>query len=148
MLAGCDRADVGNNLQQALWADLRAEGVTIPVVGASDCHDVRLDDALFNRQFTLAFATDAEDIKAAIKQERAVAVLRRGEESHFVFGKFRYVKYARFILEEYAPMHDALAKKHADALVEAGNTDNQRTQSICDIEQAILAYEKEFFTQV
>ena len=147
VLAGCDRADVGNNLQQALWADMRAEGITIPVVGASDCHDVCLDDFLFNRQFTLVFAADVEDIKRAIKQERAVAVLRRGEESHFVFGKFRYVKYARFILEEYAPTHDALAKKHAEALLEAGNTGNQRTQSICDTEAALLSYEKEFFTQ-
>ena len=109
--------------------------------------DLRLDDFLFNRQFTLVFASGAEDIKSAIKQERAVAVLRRGEESHFVFGKFRYVKYARFILEEYAPTHDALAKQHADALLEAGNTDNKCTERICDVEQAILAYEKEFFTQ-
>ena len=145
VLAGCDRGDLGNNLQQALWSDLRAEGVTIPVVGASDCHNVRADDYLFNRQFTLAFAAGAEDIKASIKQERAVAVLRRNEEGFFVFGKFRYVKYARFILDEYTPTFDKLAKKHAAALLAAGNTDGARTQAICGIEQDILAYQKEFF---
>jgi hypothetical protein len=126
---------------------LRAEGVTIPVVGASDCHNVHTDDYLFNRQFTLLFAKNVNDIKDSIKQERSVAVLKRGEDGFFAFGKFRYVKYARFILEEYAPTHDALAKKHAEALLEAGNMGNQRTQSICDTEAALLSYEKEFFTQ-
>lgn len=144
VLAGCDRADRGNNLQQALWADLRAEGVTIPAVGASDCHDTRADDYLFNHQFTLAFAKNAEDIKASIKQERAVAVLRRGEDGFFVFGKFRYVKYARFILEEYSPAYDKLAKKHADALLKA-ESGGKRTPEIEAIEREILAYQKEFF---
>jgi hypothetical protein len=145
VLAGCYRADVGNNLQQALWSDLRAEGVTIPVVGASDCHNVHTDDYLFNRQFTLLFAKNVNDIKDSIKQERSVAVLKRGEEGFFVFGKFRYVKYARFILEEYMPTHDALACKHADALLEAGNNGGGRTAKLDKLEQDILSYQNEFF---
>ena len=145
VLAGCDRADQGNNLQQALWSELRAEGVTIPVVGASDCHNVHTDDYLFNRQFTLAMAKNADDIKDSIKQERSVAVLKRGEEGFFVFGKFRYVKYARFILEEYMPTHDALAQKHADALLDAGNGGGKRTAKLEAFEKDILRYQNEFF---
>ncbi|MBP3422712.1 MAG: hypothetical protein J6K86_02995 [Clostridia bacterium] len=145
VLAGCDRNNNGNNLQQALWADMRAEGVTIPVVGASDCHDVRGEDSLFNAQFTIAFAKNPEDIKACIKEERAVAVLRREEQDFFVFGKFRYVKYARFLLSEYAPAYDALCKKHAKALLEAGEFEGKRTAKLCDIEREITEYQKEFF---
>lgn len=144
VLAGCDWNDNGNNLQQAFWADLRAEGLTIPIVGASDCHDAKSKDSRFNRQFSIVFAKDIGEIKQAILDEKSVAVLRRNEKEFFVFGKYRYVKYARFILEEYSPAYDALSKKHAAALLEAG-AGAKPTANVADIEQTIISYKRKFF---
>jgi len=142
LLAGCDWSGNGNNLQLALWADLRAEGVKIPVVGASDSHSCTATDSLFNKQFSIVFAKDADDIKNAIVAERSVAIDRRTDADFYAFGKYRYVKYARFIMEEYAPAYNRLAADHAAAL---SLSNGERTPSIALAEDRILAYKREFF---
>ncbi len=145
VLADCDRYNNGSNLQNALWTDMRAEGAVIPIVGASDCRDAKDESSFFNRNFTVVLAKDSDDIKQAIKEERSVAVLRRNENDFFAFGRFRYVKYVRFLLEEYSPAYDKLTKKHAEALRECGNGEGVRTIELRDIEREILEYQTEFF---
>lgn len=131
----------GDNLTTALWADLRAEGVRIPVVGASDAHNCKRP--LFNEHFSLVFAKDSSDILPAIKEERAVAVSRRADDDFFVFGSFRLVKYARFLLELYFPAYQKLTESHAEALALA--EEQGRTAEIAASEEAIRAYQKRFF---
>lgn len=142
VLAGCDCVD-GNNLQVALWTELLAEGLNVPVVGASDCHDTKAEGTLFKRQYTLVFAKDSEDIKVAIKENRAVAVLKK-EEDFFVFGRYRYVKYARFLMEEYMQQYEKLAKNHAEALFKAEGK-QEKTPEIYEAEKQIEVYRQEFF---
>lgn len=143
VLAGCDRTGNGDNLQTAYWADLRTEGIKIPVVGASDSHSCTSEDSLFNRHFSIVFADGKEDIKNAIKDERSVAVNRRSATDFFVVGKYRYVKYARFLLEEYAPAYEKLTEKHAAALSAAKV--GKRTAAIRRAEEKIAEFKKEFF---
>lgn len=139
VLAGCDQTDHGNNLQLALWSELRAEGVKIPVVGASDSHSTTSSDSLFNKQYSLVFAKGADGIKEGIKAERSVAVLARKGGEFLAFGQFRYVKYARFLLEEYFPEYVKLTKKHARALAK------KQEKAIAKAEKALTAYQKKFF---
>lgn len=133
----------GDNLTAALWADLRAEGVRIPVVGASDAHSCTKPGNLFNEHFSLVFARNSADILPAIREERTVAVSRRADDDFFVFGSFRLVKYARFLLELYFPAYQALTKAHADAMARAG--EQGRTAEIAASEEAIQAFQKHFF---
>ncbi len=139
VLASDDFNGNGDNLQVALWSDLRAEGYKIPVVGASDSHSCTAPDTLFDRHFSLVFADGFDGIKSAIKAERSVAVMAYNDEYFFVFGVFRYVKYARFLLKEYFPAYKALTAKHAAAMLQEDKA------AVAAAEDEIAAFNKKFF---
>lgn len=138
VLASTDKVDNGDNLQVALWEELRAEGLKIPVIGASDFHNLDIYNH-FNKHFTLVLSESANDIKQAIKNELSVAVERANDERFFVVGRFRAVKYARFILAEFYPEYVKLCKNHALAM------ENQDQKAINDVENQIDQYKKQFF---
>ena len=131
----------GDNLTVALWADLRAEGVKIPVVGASDAHESTGDSDYFNHHFSLVFARDKDELLNAICQERAVAVNRRTDTDFFAFGSFRLVKYARFLLDLYYPGYVRLTARHSQALAagEKGTAEREKT------ERWLREYREKFF---
>ena len=141
VIAGCDAVGNGNNLQEMIRADMLSEGYTIPVVGSSDAHRTEIKRATdrFNRQFTMVFARSFEDIPDAIKEQRAVAVDRQDDVIFRAVGKFRYVKYARFLLAEFYPVYAALTAEHADALTA------KDTARITATENRITDFESEFF---
>ena len=119
VLAACDYTGNGNNLQEMLRCDLLSEGYKIPVVGASDTHDTGLSrpQELFNSHFTIAFAESPEKIPEAIKAERGVAIDRRDDVDFRAVGKYRYAKYARFLMSEYYPRYSELCSEHASAML-------------------------------
>lgn len=139
LLAGDDRNGNGDNLQIAMWGDLRTQGYKIPVVGASDSHSCTRDDSLFNHQFSLVFADGFDGIKSAIKVERSVAVLSFNDENFLAFGSLRYVKYARFLLKEYFPAYKQLTAKHAAAMLAEDG------KAVAAAEDEISAYNNKFF---
>ena len=102
-------------------------------------HSTTSADSLFNKQYSLVFAKGADGIKEGIKAERSVAVLARKGGEFLAFGQFRYVKYARFLLEEYFPEYVKLTKKHARALAK------KQEKAIAKAEKALTAYQKKFF---
>ncbi len=140
LLAGCDDTGNGNNLQELLWHDLRAEGVRIPVVGCSDAHVARClcDYDHFSRQFTLVFAAGHEDLTTAIIDHRSVAVDRRDDKHFRCVGDYRYAKYARFLMAEYYPAFTALCERHA-AVLKARDT-----AALAAVEEEITAYRERF----
>lgn len=140
LLAGCDiKGQNGNNLQVALWENLRARGVKIPVLGASDSHSCIAKNSRFNKQYSLIFAKDTVGIKESIQAEMSVAVLMNDATNYFVFGQYRFVKYARFLIDEYFPEYVRLTRKHALALSQ------QNKEKIAKAEVEIDAYKKQFF---
>lgn len=132
----------GDNLATALWADLRATGIKIPVVGASDSHSFTDQDTLFNIHFTLVFAKDREEILPAIKKGLSVAVSRKTDTDFFVFGSFRLVKYARFLMDHYYPGYQKLTEQHGQALASA---DTEGAPALRNAEQNISEYKAKFF---
>ncbi len=139
LLASDDWDGNGDNLQLALWGDLRAEGYKISVVGASDSHSCVTPDTLFNKHFSLVFADGFDGIKSAIKAERSVAVWAFNDENFLAFGSLRYVKYARFLLKEYFPEYKKLTAKHAAAIkAEDG-------KAVAAAENEISAFNQKFF---
>lgn len=141
VMGQCDHENNGNDLQELLRAEMLAEGIKVPVCGASDSHHTLSGrpGTLFGYQFTLAFAETSETIPEAIKGERGVAVKCIGEGLFHVVGRYRYAKYARFLLAEYFPKYAELAEKHAVAMA-AKDAD-----ALGEAEAAIAAWKNRFF---
>ena len=93
------------NRSVALWADLRADGLKIPVVGSSDTH--KLDkDSPFSYIFTICFARENtnDSIIDAVKQGNCVAVEMTEDGytiQHRCYGSLRLVSYAQFLLTNF-----------------------------------------------
>jgi len=98
-----------NNLQVAFYQNMAAKGYRMPVVGSSDSHGTERD-WLFGWLTSIVFAESAaaEDVMAAVKAYRSVAVEAYPNETVRVYGDYRLVMYAQFLLEEYFPLHDEL----------------------------------------
>ena len=96
---------VGNNLSIALWGELRADGVKIPVVASSDVHKIE-GKLYFPYLFTISFAKErnAESVLESIRKGMTVAVESTGSNydlQHRCYGSYRLVAYAHFLLRQY-----------------------------------------------
>lgn len=105
LLGGMGQA--GNNRSVALWGELRADGLKIPVVGSSDVHGLE-KSATFPHVFTICFAksADSEEIMDAVRSGNCVAVEATGDEyaRHYrCYGSLRLVTYAQYLLNHYFP---------------------------------------------
>ncbi len=98
-----------NALQAAMWQNKLMEGVRIPVVGISDTHGMERSEQ-FGRYFTVCFApsADLDNLQQAMKSGMAVAVETVRGDRPLVYGSWRLVKYAHFLLKEVLPQHDEL----------------------------------------
>ncbi len=106
LVAGCTPAEM--QLMASLLGDLRAQGVNIPIVGSSDSHDVEGQSC--GTEYTLVFSADADGISDAITEYNSVAVLECPKDSPRIYGSFRLVKYAQFLLENFYPVYLAKTK--------------------------------------
>ena len=108
-----------NNYQVASWVHEQTQGNRFPVVGLSDSHGTTnfesgcdrtftcgVDRDLFDWNFTLVLASEnsVPALAGAIRDYRSVAVNRNGGERPHLYGEFRIVKYADFLLREYFPI--------------------------------------------
>ncbi len=141
VIAGCDGTGNGNNLQEMLRSDMLADGYKIPVVGSSDAHTTvnKHPADRFNNQFTIVFAKDFEEIPNAVKAERGVAIDRQDDIHYRAVGKFRYAKYARFLMKEFYPPYAMLCELHAKALA------NKDVAQIKEAEAKINNFKRKFF---
>lgn len=103
----------GINRAIALWADLRADGLKIGVVGSSDTHEV--NGKTFGNCFTVCFArsNSREDIREAILAGNTVAVEATGDErcrEYRAYGSLRLVTYAQFLLKYYFPSRQRICQ--------------------------------------
>ena len=142
LFGGHDDVGNGNNLSEILRGELLAQGYRIPVLGASDAHVTKRHCGYdyFDLQFSIVFAKDFEGIPDAFKNEYGVAVERRPEDGRFrCAGKYRLVKYARFLVAEYYPRFAQLCAVHAAAMAEHDK------EKLAAAEADIAAYRKSFF---
>lgn len=104
VLGGCTVNE--NQLQVSMYNELRAEGVDLPIVGSTDAHDfVKGERSYFDCHSTLVFAKDRDGIVDAVMNKNAVAVQTICGETPRVYGKFRLVKYAIFLMENFYPVY-------------------------------------------
>lgn len=135
-------SEAKNNLQLALWSELRAEGITIPVVGSTDGHTVLF--RYFDSSSTYVFA-DGDDIKGAILNGYSVAAEHQENTPVRIYGTFRLVRYARFLAEHYFPMHDDLCAASGNAITEYISGNKEMKSVVEALEKRVLDFEKRFF---
>lgn len=109
-----------NNCSVAMWNDLRAEGVKIPVVGSSDVHGIE-NAKTFPNYFTVAFAKENSNdaIIEAVKSSMCVAVESCGYEydrQYRAYGSYRLVSYAQFLLKYYFPIRQCMCQGEGVAM--------------------------------
>lgn len=99
-----------NGFQIHQYYEDRAKGIKYPVVGSTDSHNSIAEDnrnGLIATTFVFAKENERESLISAIKDEYSVAVDTISKEYRLV-GDFRLVKYARFLLDDFTPLHDEL----------------------------------------
>lgn len=97
------------DLQLAYYMKYLTQGKKIPIVGVSDTHGCD-GEIYFDWYYTIAFSKSNkfEDIKNAIMDFKTVAVMWLPNENPHVYGSYRLVKFAHFLLREYFPYHNKL----------------------------------------
>ncbi len=135
-----DHTGNGVNLQTAMYNSLRAEGRTIPIVGASDCHNLNSD--LFGKFYTYAFCDSVCNVNQAVMDLRSVAVERIGNE-YRVYGPFRLVKYARFIIDQFQPQNAKVKAQYSKQLFDAVNRND--VVAVQKIENKVAKFRNKFF---
>jgi len=110
LIGAMDQPDANRSV--AFWADLRAEGYPIKVVGSSDVHGYA--DVHFPFYYTICFAEkkEADSIVDAVRNGWSVAVESHGSDRTKqcrCYGSLRLVSYAQFLLKYYFPITQRLA---------------------------------------
>lgn len=124
-----------NMMQVARYFQARAEGMEFPIVGSSDSHGV-INAEWFGVGKTIVFAKSnkKEDIISAVKAARSVALETYGGETHpRVYGSFRLVNYAEFLLNEYFPLHDDLCYEEGRLMKNHINNDPDAAATLASI---------------
>ncbi len=134
----------------ALWADLRAEGVRIPIVGSTDSHRTNPDNPNLAARggYTLVFAPDrsTESILTAIRGDRSLCVSTKSDE--FVYGSFRLVKLARFLLDHFYPVYKKLCWGQGVLMSEfpaEGSADGELITALDILNRKAQQFAKEFY---
>ena len=135
-----DKTGNGVNLQVAMYNDMRAKDLKIPIVGASDCHNVVSE--LFGKFYTYAFCKSVRDVKEAVKNLKTVAVERIGNE-YRIYGDFRLVRYARFLTDNFYPEVKEIRKGTAAKIAEA--IEKESAEIMSATESVTEDYRKAFF---
>ncbi len=126
-----------NNMQTALYNQLRSEGVKIPITGASDSHGT-INRGLFNKMYTLAFARDntRDSIVHAVKDLMSVAVeVYEDSVNYSVHGSYRLVSYARFLIENYFVLTAQLCAEEGILMRAHILGDSTATQRLASLKQ-------------
>ena len=110
----------GVNLSISQWAQMRAEGLKISVVGSSDVHKIE-KSADFPVHFTICFAkkNDNDSIIEAVKSGYSVAVETADSGynlEHRCYGDHRFVMYAHFLLKHYFAEHTRIIEGEGVAM--------------------------------
>lgn len=108
-----------NNRQLARYADARARGRRLPIVGVSDAHGCETGE-LFGWYYTVVFSPslDLPDLIGSIKDEWSVAVEALPGEVVRAYGPLRLIGYTHFLLREVFPQHDLLCAQEGQFMLD------------------------------
>lgn len=144
-LLNCDDPNA-EILQAALYSEFRSEGIKLPIVGSTDAHqggDYGVSKA--GCHSTVVFAKSVDDIPQAIMDLNSVALSHFPGEKPRIYGPFRLVKYATFLMGNYFPMHEELCSASSILMAEYFKGAKELKPAVEAAEKRIMAYKKSFF---
>lgn len=135
-----------NNMQTAFYNEQRAMGRKIPIVGSSDSHGTE-PPVYFTWSSTLVFAREKSfrELTGAIKDLYSVAVEKYPNEEYRVHGPYRFVKYARFLLDNYFPRYDELCWEQGRLMKEYACGDQDAYEMLKHIQGRAEKFANGFF---
>lgn len=147
-----------NMTQIALYNELRANGVKIPIVGSSDSHGTVNPCGgskpnmyeMFTEERTIVFAKENshDDIISAVKNLESVAVQQYVGENYNIHGPYRLVQYALFLYENYFPMHFELCKYEGKLMRDfIADVDNAKEKLLSCKHDVDKLYQKYFYNK-
>ena len=103
----------------ALWGDMRAKGLHIPIVGVSDGHNNDTANGMPGAAHTVVLAKGRTfaDIAEAIRAGNCVAVDCTSGRPR-IYGPGRIVKFVEFAMEAFYPMYEELCRPQGMLLSE------------------------------
>lgn len=132
----------------ALWTEMQAQGHRIPVVGCTDSHytDANNPHHPARGGYTLVFSKDRSEpnLLSAICDGRSVAINATGDPER-IYGPYRLVKYARFLLDNYYPIYKRLCHNQGVLLSEysataAPDTETERLLRMLNDRSEVFAH--------
>lgn len=98
-----------NGFQTIKYYETMAKGVRLPIVGSTDSHSSyeTNKNAFICETMVFAYENERKEIIKSIKDFYSVAIDTISDEYRIV-GESRNVKYARFLLDNFFPIHDEL----------------------------------------
>jgi len=135
-----------NNLQTAYYFEAREKGWRYPAVGSSDAHCTVGGD-WFTWLSTLVFAEKNEtaSILDAVLEGYSVAVEHYPGEEFRVYGPYRLVKFARFLLAEYFPLHDDLCFEEGRLMRDMALGDADARETLARLKGRVLGLIKKYY---
>jgi len=106
---GGERYFEQNGFQTLKYYEAMAKGVRLPIVGSTDSHSSYESNkgAFICETMVFAYENEKNDIIKSIKDFYSVAIDTISTEYRIV-GESRNVRYARFLLDNFFPIHDEL----------------------------------------
>ena len=104
VMGGCTVYE--NQIQAAMWHELRLNGNDMPIVASTDTHN----PDIIGKYTTIVFAKSEEDMQDAIMNRRSVGVESIPGEHHRVVGNFRLMKYGIFLVNNFYPVYESYTK--------------------------------------
>lgn len=129
---GGERYYQQNGLQIMRYYEDRAKGIKYPIVGSTDSHNSIPEanrNALICSTFVFAKENERESLISAIKEEYSVAVDTISAEYRLV-GDLRLVKYVRFLLDDFTPLHDELCFEEGRLMKAYATGDNTAAKGL------------------
>lgn len=135
----------------ALWEEMRAEGVKIPVVGSTDSHRTEAAEPKLPAPggYTFVFAPDRSEqsLLSAIRAGRSLCV-KTDCAPEFVFGPYRLTKFARFLLDKFYPVYMRLCHGQGTLMADypaEGAPDPQVETLLGGLNERSERFAKEFY---
>ena len=138
IMGGCTVNE--NQVQAALWHELRLMGNDMPIVASTDAHR----NCIIGNYSTIAFVKPNENITDTIMDKRSVAVQAMPGEASRVVGSFRLMKYGVFLMENYFPVYQTYTNSIGELmLIYAKN--GSCADALCLANKSAQEYKKSFF---
>jgi len=136
-----------NQMQEALWQELRLQGIDMPIVASTDAHSFEKEDTHFGKYSTLVFAENVDSIPDAIMNRMSVGVETFPGETPRIAGNFRLLKYGIFLMENFYPVYESYTNELGTLMLDYAENGKCKEQ-IEAVNEKVQKFRMKFFNKM